>query len=512
MVVLTGDAGHGKTHLCGQLLSDLLEQPVDPALAAKLAADGTGDVDLALLESVRALRIIKDLSEFSPDAGAERLGSALRTEDCVTVVCANEGRLRSAAERARLDGVLSALDGSIQSGQSRSSDGAITILNLNHQSVAATSPADDNIFRQLVSAWVSEPNPWSACDGCSSREHCPILANRMVLAENHDDGPLGGIELLLRTAERTGHVITIRELLIFVAHVITGGLRCGDVHARTDLRTEDDWQWEYLFHEAAFGDRIPHSVRRELDVFAGISKLDPARRALRAVDSRLDPKLGPTFDPPFRPDLGSAPTTVAAKRRESEQQVRMWRFLRRHDFFSPPNRRSEPSVPSPSDRLGLQYLVEFDEVVAGEASTEVRNSLLRGLEAVQGVHRSGVHSFVLVDPALSGSSGDAVIVSDTVSLNQVRLMSEREASRARSVSGPAPDVHERVDWIDRRIVISFGGPEAPAERSMALSLHEFEYVLRTARGLRSTAFFAPEVRRFRHGSRTWFMPIVPQTQ
>ena len=46
--------------------------------------------------------------------------------------------------------------------------------------------------------------------------------------------------------EETGHVITIRELLAFIA--TTGGLHCKQVHSK--YRSESsNWQGQHLFHQ-----------------------------------------------------------------------------------------------------------------------------------------------------------------------------------------------------------------------------------------------------------------------
>src|SRR5262245_53711131 len=66
VVVLTGDAGHGKTHLCGQLISSLVPNIGDVREVLRSAADGL--TPIATLESSgKALHIIKDLSELDPD-------------------------------------------------------------------------------------------------------------------------------------------------------------------------------------------------------------------------------------------------------------------------------------------------------------------------------------------------------------------------------------------------------------------------------------------------------------
>ena len=95
LIVLTGDAGHGKTSLCARLLERF---GADPLEAAELIRRHGGGVEpLASTRSGRPLRILKDLSDVRVDRGAALLAQLLRLRDgSVSIVCANEGRLRRA--------------------------------------------------------------------------------------------------------------------------------------------------------------------------------------------------------------------------------------------------------------------------------------------------------------------------------------------------------------------------------------------------------------------------------
>ena len=64
LVILTGDAGHGKTHLCAKVLEHF-GLPADN-VAATLLTRCDGAHNLVELPSGRPLRMIKDLSELAP--------------------------------------------------------------------------------------------------------------------------------------------------------------------------------------------------------------------------------------------------------------------------------------------------------------------------------------------------------------------------------------------------------------------------------------------------------------
>ena len=492
LVILTGDAGHGKTHLCGQLIRAKSSDVSDVRTVLHACADGTSPV--AELGPERFLHIVKDLSELDPEVGATRLEQALAATDRVTVVCANEGRLRDVISRRRVElrEIQSALDNVLRSGQT-SSDSHTWIVDLNHQSVSADG--DRSLTRQALRNWVGDKRKWAACDQCDAQTRCPIYENRRVLA---DEGERGNsrrlaIETLLRIAEQTGHVITIRELLVFVAHIVSGGLRCGDVHGLVTRRKEDDWQYQYLFHEAAFAQLIGQRELSRLTVFRAMQLLDPGERASRPVDDNLMPRSGQEvgrFLPPERRPEG-LPRSTREQREAAREEQKVFRFLRRRAYF---DALVDGNVDF-SERLGFRHHAEFESIREGVDETEtvqVRDRVLSGLEALQGARRpSNQGSFAVVDPAFSSHRGNASVVALQIPKAKVRLLSQTSWWIA---SGFTPDLTEAVDWVNRRIYVVM--PDAENEvRAIELDCRQFELVCRAASGLMSRAFFQADIRR-----------------
>ncbi len=91
LLLLTGDAGHGKTHLCARLLADrgLGSDQLSRALLER--CDGRSSI--VQLPNGRGLRIVKDLSELDRAQAREVLADSLTDEATFLVACANEGRL-----------------------------------------------------------------------------------------------------------------------------------------------------------------------------------------------------------------------------------------------------------------------------------------------------------------------------------------------------------------------------------------------------------------------------------
>ena len=71
MIVLTGDAGHGKTSLCAKLLERFGMDADTAAEAIRAQGDGAGPVTTS--ESGRPLWLLKDLSDITVDRAAALL-------------------------------------------------------------------------------------------------------------------------------------------------------------------------------------------------------------------------------------------------------------------------------------------------------------------------------------------------------------------------------------------------------------------------------------------------------
>ena len=493
LLVLTGDAGHGKTHLCGQLL-----QAIDPGIedvrrSLDMATDGSSA--LASVGAGRALHLIKDLSELDQDIAAERLVEAANASDRTTIVCANEGRLREVVSRRRADlgGLFRALELVLERGQT-TSDGEVRIVNLNYQSVAGNE--ERSLVRQALRNWVQDGRKWSRCDRCDVRDRCPILENRNLLGGDDDlaRNRRDALSTLLRMAEQTNHTITIRELLIFVAHTITAGLRCSDVHDLAQRSREDDWQHRYMFHQAAFGTRLEPSARHRLEVFRATGLLDPGGRAIRPVDDVLQleaDKAHGRFAPSL-PNL-TAMRTRDQLRRASTAQSELYQFLRRRDYFN----SAQDDQPRQSERLGFRYYPEFERLldpsVPDSDKVDIRNLVVAGLEAVQGARRSTNHgSFAIVDPAFASRRGTASVVSTQIAKGKVRLMPQ--TAWWEDSFGEPPDLGQAVDWLDRSIFVVLPDARAVAH-PIELDCRQFELVCRAGAGLVSREFFQADIRR-----------------
>jgi hypothetical protein len=165
--------------------------------------------------------------------------------------------------------------------------------------------------------------------------------------------------------------------------------------------------------------------------------------------------------------------------------------MRRRDFFAP----RDQSVAS-LRRLGFAYGDDFIAVVQGELEPadfrRLRDQLIAGVEAIQGLRRSGTgRHLLLVDPAFNAGTTAASIVARHIPITSVGLRSQ-SASWEREL-GRVADLPSALDWSDRSVAIEIGdGAEAHA---IHIDLLTFEYLMRAGEGLDGRVFFDAEVRR-----------------
>ncbi|MDP2270470.1 MAG: hypothetical protein Q8K32_07025 [Archangium sp.] len=497
LVVLTGDAGHGKTHTCRRLLESMGADPQQTLQWLREKGDGQEAFES---DEGRSVRIVKDLSDFATAAGIDVLLSCEDPSRQPLVVCANEGKIRDVVSGAggRLDFLRETLEESTRSGVTSTRPG-FHVINLNYQSVSAV---DSEIIAELLKTWVQNGRHWTVCKRCDAAQACPIWANRQELTGSGESDARArdrreAIRLLLQVIEESGQVVTFRELLILIAYMITGGLSCKDVALRSK---KNDWQHEYGYAQLTFAPPLTEDQKKSFPVFDALSRLDPGKKANRLIDEPLAVDVADTggqFTPPM-PD-GADPNGQRTRRAAIEDAKRMrtlMEFRRRRDFFELATNRIEAAQPVRwAGRLGLRFYDDFEFLRSRRddrmKTIQVRDRLITGLHAVQGMHvaSGGAASLHLVDPAFARTEGAATIVARTIRPTEITIEPESIAWQSRNASPALPNA---VDWLDRRVVIRFGRDN---KVELGLDLLQFEYVMRAGEGLACRTFFRADIRR-----------------
>lgn len=543
-ILLTGNAGHGKTHICRRVLMkplgydeaesrQILQESCDGATPIPPKVDGS---------VVKPIRIFKDFSDYPVETARAHLVQALAGTDVVTIVCVNEGKLRAILSTSAIDQAetgLRQLDElfkrTYEDGVA-SSDGTIHIANMNYQSVA--SGQGDSLIEKALSEWVEDGRKWSVCSSCAAKAQCPILRNRELLADptkvKHaiaGRATMGfrrrqGIEQLFGIAERMGEVVTIRDMLIFLALVITGNKRCGEVHKDVVQRVPD--AYKHAFHQVIFDPPIHKDQRENLPLLEAMKRLDPGSFAKRAVDERLS--AGGLFEPeqldlrfPLKRGIAHdaasgmetalvSPTGKKDRDDAIEANRALMSLLRRRNFFDGVAfDESTSSLQEGRARaVGLQHMSDFLWLLT-EASDPKRRSTLKGcliagLHSIQGLQLPRSADMLhLVDPAYARSGQSGAVIARSIPIDAIKLLSPVTAWE-RSGSEREFPVEDSVDWIHRHVVL-----ELEDDHLIKLDVFRFEILMRAGKGSLIHGFYRSDIAALRnalaliaspHGQRT----------
>lgn len=528
-VILTGDAGHGKTHMCRRLIgSELLgHEPAQARQHLLTSCDGNYAIPPANGVECTALRIHKDLSEIQPPKAARLIETAGTRADEALVVCANEGRLRAiiSSEGAgpMCRSIADLFKDSFERGVTANAQGTIHIVNLNYQSVAARSGTrHHSLLRRVLSSWIGDGKKWSkhSCGSCVHESACPIRRNRMLLAgqDKASELRLKRLEEVFEVLERLGNVVTIREMLMLVAYLVTGGMTCADVDKRlSGGARRAGWQHEWAFYNLLF--RSPPNLpvdraEKGIPLLSALKRLDPGAIAVRRVDERILNR-GEVFEPDQQDlqflvgsgsramvvdaafgieDFNGNPQTRAEMAREAESAGLAVSALRRRAFFDDLEESGSVML-----RLGFKYGDVFVKLLGGQMQpherVRIKNIIIAGLHSLQGlrVGRSET-TLYLVDPAFGKASADAAIVARQIPSMRVSLL----PASAAWVGGVDARwfMPSSVDWIDRNVILRID-ERLGISRDLPLDLLSFECVARAASGYVNEEFYANEIRRVR---------------
>ena len=229
VVILTGDAGDGKTRFCRKLIERYRE-----------IADYS---ELSWKEIVEQPLIIvyKDASAVPPHDMQKELATIqdeLNSEDGLShhsVIAVNEGKLRDLCNN-RLGIIWNRIQEQINT-PSDSHTSNLVVVNLNYRSIVAGDSVDESIIGKAVLA-VTDPSYWEEresknerCPNCLKHTYCSIWENVQELRKNvvrEGLWKLFVIHSYLDPGTESSH-ITMRGLLASLSHIVTGNLDCRSV-------------------------------------------------------------------------------------------------------------------------------------------------------------------------------------------------------------------------------------------------------------------------------------------
>ena len=495
LVVLTGDAGHGKTHLCRRVIQmGDGSEPAEALLRMERDLEGRTPIDLPGVG--REVRVIKDLSEFPEERGSQLLVSILEDQDTVGLVCANEGILRSITARhgGVLTPVLQLLEDGIRSGVTGLGS-PICVVNLNFQSAA---PEESGFLRHLLEGWVGDGRRWTACKECTARPDCPIYRNKELVASDGKKGERvrAGLLQLVRIAEQSGHVLTFREALILVSYLITGDLNCEDV-AEIHVSSKPRRLAQYHLETLAFERELSDAQAAQLPILARIRRYDPGLIPLRRIDERMIDAMEEEGVLGNDAWFGGASSAQTRSQRKSEAlQLRDESRARRRSLYLSDPLAGRDGVNDRTSRLGLQHYGAFAHIQGDNedpaAMRRIVEKFVKGLHVIQGVRIRDRSALYFVDPAFSRSGSSTSVIAFQLPKNHLWLYGLHEFWEAVGSSASA-EMTRAVDWVDRQVVLCSGRDEP--EELVRLDLLQFEFVMRASDGSAFPSFHAADRRR-----------------
>ena len=467
-VILTGNAGDGKTYLCRQIVA---------AFTGQRVVDWADRLDWPIERNGITLRVVKDLSEMAEEAGANLLRElALSQQEAqprfVFLIAANEGRLRAVLQRERLEDLYREIDRQLREGPDLSNDRLI-VLNLNQVTTSTYVPP--------ALAWLTDPARWEACAACPVNEACPIYLNARRLAE---PSIARRVQRLYQVLEHLGVHVTIRDMLIHLAYTVTGGLDCDRIQGRPPLHWEPQ---RYVYYENVWGEAADEHFRRKAVVIRHLRRLNVGQMSVFEVDDFIingrptDPAAQAEHEHLFAPalDLGGRRFGqeraaylyggAASPRPEEEHPLMQWLpHCRRKLFF-------EWQETATADRLfPFQHLPEYFRLVDGDPALLAHYRR----EIILGLNRAFSSLYLTDADALYVTSQYAHAVEQPVPLVRLKIPADGIALQ------PAPAQTEAFDrdLTTLRLVI-YPPPGVKAEPlTWPVDLLRFEYLMRRARG------------------------------
>jgi len=264
-VILTGNAGDGKTYLCRQIVAAFTGQPV---------VEWADRLDWPITRDGLTLRVVKDLSEMAEEAGANVLRDLAADWQAayprsVFLIAANEGRLRAVLQHERLSGLYAEVDRQLRAGPDLH-NGRLLVLNLNQVTTST--------YVLPALAWLTDPARWEACAACVARAACPVCFNAARLADPHIAGRL---QRLYQVLEHLGIHVTIRDMLIHLAYTLTGGLNCTDIVGQPPLKWEPH---RHVYYANVWGESADAGFRRKAVVIRHLLRLNVGQTSVFEVD------------------------------------------------------------------------------------------------------------------------------------------------------------------------------------------------------------------------------------
>lgn len=263
-VILTGNAGDGKTFLCRQIVRLLTNKPFDDwQELARTPLECKG----------LRLYVIKDLSELSEEEGQsilKRVGDALTPSSSERfLIAANEGRLRDLLTRIDKPKLKREIEDQLQYGMS---PGSLELVVIDLTKVTTSEFVPETL------SWMTNDVHWRVCNDCLIAHRCPISYNVHKL---RDKWIVKRVQLLYEVLEHLDTHVTLRDMLIHLAFTVTGGQSCSQLQ-RLDAQRAD--LSHLVYYENILGGLEDSPFRRKANVVQHLDRLRLGEHSIFEID------------------------------------------------------------------------------------------------------------------------------------------------------------------------------------------------------------------------------------
>ncbi|OAX50852.1 hypothetical protein [Paenibacillus sp. AD87] len=269
-VIMTGNAGDGKTRLCRavyeMLTGEQLVQWPESGIVQVNFSHGT-------------LIIVKDLSELTETVISERLEHLQNgitggyNDNTYYLIAANEGKLtKFLSQHSSLKKLAELVKDRFMDHQKN--DRQLHLVNL--QDVTSSIYAD-----RIMKEWTRKEN-WADCESCKRNNNCIIRLNYRRMSQESIRAKL--VEQY-RLLDCLGIHVTMREILIHISYVLTGGLTCEQVQIADYKGIEE--QARRAYYNNFYGVEMLNGGSVEQGAVQYFRKLDPGQLSVSSIDDYL---------------------------------------------------------------------------------------------------------------------------------------------------------------------------------------------------------------------------------
>lgn len=266
-VILTGNAGDGKTRLCRSIYNSFSTEKL------KNWPD-SGIIDLTFKHGT--IRIVKDLSELKEEViyeqllGLQKSISTNHSDRLFYLIAANEGKLtKFLSQHNDLKPLKELVISRFQ--DYKENDESFSVFNL----LDVTSSI---YVEKVLNEWNKEEN-WTPCGNCGKKNNCIIYLNHRRTSK---DSVRNRLVEQYRHLDYLGTHITMREMLIHISYLITGGYTCRDIENAEFEELKQ--QIEKPYYQNFYGHNVDHEAFSEMRALKLFRELDPGKYSISAID------------------------------------------------------------------------------------------------------------------------------------------------------------------------------------------------------------------------------------